>query len=61
MQTYSSSPERDKDTISRMILETKELARKDSIAELGYKLLFNVEWGWEQVSFQLHLHLLGGW
>jgi len=38
-----------------------EMAKEQSIAESGYRLVFNVERGGGQVIFHLHLHLLGGW
>lgn len=47
--------------ISEIIMTGKEMARRSSVAESGYKLLFNVERGGGQVIFHLHLHLLGGW
>jgi histidine triad (HIT) family protein len=47
--------------VSRLILTAKEMAKKASISESGYKLLFNVEKGGGQVIFHLHLHMLGGW
>ena len=51
----------DNEIISEMITAAKEMAKKVSISESGYKLLFNVERGGGQVIFHLHLHLLGGW
>lgn len=53
--------EKDKDIISEMIVRAKEMAKELSIAQSGYRLLFNVERGGGQVIFHLHLHLLGGW
>ena len=53
--------EKDKGIISEMIVRAKEMAREVSIAQSGYRLLFNVERGGGQVIFHLHLHLLGGW
>ena len=47
--------------VSGMILVAGQMARQASIAQSGYKLLFNVERGGGQVIFHLHLHLLGGW
>ena len=51
----------DRDIISDMILVAKQMARKQSISESGYKLLFNVERGGGQVIPHVHLHLIGGW
>ena len=53
--------EKDKDIVSEMIVRAKEMAKEISIAQSGYRLLFNVERGGGQVIFHLHLHLLGGW
>jgi histidine triad (HIT) family protein len=53
--------EKDKDIVSEMIVRAKEMAKELSIAQSGYRLLFNVERGGGQVIFHLHLHLLGGW
>ncbi len=53
--------EKDKGIISEMIVRAKEMAKEVSIAQSGYRLLFNVERGGGQVIFHLHLHLLGGW
>jgi histidine triad (HIT) family protein len=53
--------EKDKHIISEMIVRAKEMAKELSIAQSGYRLLFNVERGGGQVVFHLHLHLLGGW
>ena len=53
--------EKDKGIISEMIVRAKEMANELSIAQSGYRLLFNVERGGGQVIFHLHLHLLGGW
>ena len=61
IRSLNDLTEGDRDIISEMILVAKEMARKHSIAESGYKLLFNVEWGGGQVIPHLHLHLLGGW
>jgi len=53
--------EKDMDIISKMVVRAKEMAKEYSIAQSGYRLLFNVERGGGQVIFHLHLHLLGGW
>ncbi len=53
--------EKDKNIISEMIVRAREMAKEVSIAQSGYRLLFNVERGGGQVIFHLHLHLLGGW
>ena len=61
IRSLNDLKERDKDIISEMIVRAAEMAKKLSIAQSGYRLLFNVERGGGQVIFHLHLHLLGGW
>ncbi len=53
--------EQDQDVLWKMILKARDMARIQSIAESGYKLLFNVERGGGQHIFHLHLHVFGGW
>jgi histidine triad (HIT) family protein len=61
IRSVNDLKEHNKDTIFKMILRAKEMAREQAIAESGYRLVFNVERGGGQVIFHLHLHLLGGW
>ncbi len=61
IRSINDIEERDKDTIARMFMIAKEMAKKEGVHQSGYKLLFNVEEGGGQVIFHLHLHLLGGW
>ena len=61
IRSINDLTEQDRDVISEMILTAREMARKRSISDSGYKLLFNVERGGGQVIPHLHLHLLGGW
>jgi histidine triad (HIT) family protein len=61
IRSISDLTEQDKDIVFSMILMAKEVAKKQSIADSGYKLVFNVERGGGQFIFHLHLHLLGGW
>ena len=51
----------DKDIVFNMLLRARTVARDQSIAQSGYRLVFNTERGGGQVIFHLHLHLLGGW
>lgn len=53
--------QKDSDIIFKMVMSAREMAKDFSIAESGYRLVFNVERGGGQVIFHLHLHLLGGW
>ena len=61
IRSLNDLKEKDKDIISKMVVRAKEMAKEQSIAQSGYRLLFNVERGGGQVVFHLHLHLMGGW
>ena len=61
IRSINDLTEEDKDIVFHMILRAKTMAREQSIAQSGYKLVFNTERGGGQVIFHLHLHLLGGW
>jgi histidine triad (HIT) family protein len=61
IRSLNDLKEKDGDIISKMVVRAKEMAKEQSIAQSGYRLLFNVERGGGQVIFHLHLHLLGGW
>ncbi len=60
IRSLNDLKEKDKDTLFKMIMKAKEMAKEQAIAESGYRLVFNVERGGGQVIFHLHLHLLGG-
>ena len=51
----------DKELIGECLLLAKELAKKQGIAENGYKLAFNVGRGGGQIIDHIHLHLIAGW
>ena len=61
IRSVNDLTEEDINLVSELILKAREMARDQSIANSGYKLLFNVERGGGQVIFHLHLHLIGGW
>ena len=61
IRSINDLTEEDGDIILGMILRARAMAREQSIAQSGYKLVFNTERGGGQVIFHLHLHLLGGW
>jgi len=50
----------DQQIVAELIFIARDMARRHGVAESGYKLLFNVEYGGGQRIFHLHLHLLGG-
>ena len=61
IRSMNGLTEQDKDIVLNMMLKAKEIAKQESIADSGYRLVFNVERGGGQYIFHLHLHLLGGW
>jgi len=61
IRSINDLTEEDKDIVFHMILKARTMAKEHSIAQSGYKLVFNTERGGGQVIFHLHLHLLGGW
>jgi histidine triad (HIT) family protein len=52
--------EGDADLIARLILAARDIARRQGIAEPGYRLVTNVGVDGGQSVAHLHLHLLGG-
>jgi histidine triad (HIT) family protein len=52
--------EADLPLVSRMVKVGNELARKEAIAEKGYRLVINCGKEGTQMVEHLHLHLLGG-
>jgi histidine triad (HIT) family protein len=61
IRSINALSEADRHIISELVFRAKDVADQLSIAESGYKLLFNVELGGGQIIFHLHLHLIGGW
>jgi histidine triad (HIT) family protein len=46
--------------VGRLALVAAEIARKEGIAESGYRTVINTNAGAGQTVFHIHLHLLGG-
>ncbi len=61
IRSINDITDEDSEVLAEMIMIAREMAQKESVAESGYKLFFNVERGGGQVIFHLHLHLVGGW
>ena len=61
IRSINDLTEEDRDIVFDMILRARTMAREQSVAQSGYKLVFNTERGGGQVIFHLHLHLLAGW
>jgi histidine triad (HIT) family protein len=50
----------DEKLIGHLFLVAKDLAKKEGIAESGYRLVMNTNQDGGQTVFHIHLHLLGG-
>ena len=50
----------DADLVAKLLLAAAELARREGIADPGYRTVMNCNAGAGQSVFHLHLHLLGG-
>jgi len=46
--------------VGRLAVLAAEIARKEGIAEAGYRTVINTNAGAGQTVFHIHLHLLGG-
>ncbi len=51
---------RDAEMLGRLTLMAAELAKKEGIAESGWRTVMNTGPGAGQTVFHIHLHLLGG-
>jgi len=60
IRSVNDLTDEDRAIVSELLMTGKAMARRQHVAEDGYKLLFNVEYGGGQRVFHLHLHLLGG-
>ena len=58
--TLDELQEADSDLIGEIVLAATEVARKEGIAERGYRLVVNHRADGGQTVFHLHYHLLGG-
>ncbi len=61
IRSINDLTQEDKEIVSEMIMTASEMAKREGIAESGYRIFFNVEKGGGQEVFHLHLHLIGGW
>lgn len=50
----------DEALVGHMVLTAANIAKKEGIAEDGYRLVFNCNADGGQVVYHIHLHLLGG-
>lgn len=51
---------RDAALVGRLSLVAAELAKRDGVAESGYRIVMNTNGAAGQTVFHLHLHVLGG-
>jgi histidine triad (HIT) family protein len=58
--TLDDATEAHQPLLGHMLLTAQQLARKEGIAESGYRLVMNCREQGGQTVYHLHLHLLGG-
>ena len=56
----TSATEEDKALLGELLLAGAEIAKKEGLAENGYRLVINTGQDGGQTVFHLHMHLLGG-
>jgi len=60
LATMDALTRADEAVAGRMLLVAAELARREGIAESGYRLIVNTNRDGGQEVYHLHLHLVGG-
>ena len=60
ISTLNDIEEVDKDIVGELFIVAKDLAKKEGIAESGYRTVFNCNEHGAQTVYQIHLHVLGG-
>jgi histidine triad (HIT) family protein len=58
--TVNDVSEADENMLGHMFVVARDIARKEGIAENGFRLIVNCNKHGGQVVFHLHVHLLGG-
>lgn len=58
--TLDDATEAHQPLLGHMLLTAQQLARREGIAESGYRLVMNCREQGGQTVYHLHLHLLGG-
>ena len=58
--TINGIPEADLGIMAHLYKVARGLAKKNQIADSGYRLVFNVNRNGGQTIFHVHLHILGG-
>jgi histidine triad (HIT) family protein len=60
LRDLESASKEDRELLGDLMLVAAEIARKENIAEGGYRVVINTGSDGGQTVFHLHLHLLGG-
>ena len=60
IRTINDVNEEDKSLIGELFIVAKEIAKKEGIAENGYRTIFNCNEHGGQTVYHIHLHVLGG-
>ena len=60
ISTLNDIEEFDKEILGELFIVAKDLAKKEGIAESGYRTVFNCNEHGAQTVYHLHLHVLGG-
>ena len=60
ISTINDITSEDLTLLGEMVLVAKNLAKKHTVDQDGYRLVWNVNSGAGQTVFHIHLHLLGG-
>ncbi len=60
IRNIACATQKDEALLGRLLLTAAEIARREGLAESGYRVVTNIEGDGGQTVFHLHLHLLGG-
>ena len=60
IRTINDINEEDRSLIGELFIVAKEIAKKEGIAENGYRTIFNCNEHGGQTVYHIHLHVLGG-
>ncbi len=58
--TTDDIADEDESLVGHMVIVARDLARREGIAQSGYRLIVNCREHSGQVVYHLHLHLIGG-
>jgi len=60
ISTLNDLSNEDAETVGRLFLGAKAIARQEGVAEAGYRTVLNCNADAGQTVFHIHLHVLGG-